>query len=352
MISAIHSSCCECLLRRFICVLYALVAAFGVDRAAVAQSPVEFFKGRIVNLLIGSGVGGDEDLWGRTIAKYIGSHIPGRPIIIPQNMTGAGGLVLLNRLYNVAPRDGSVIGMINRGIPFEPLLGGQGAQFDATKLTWIGSPNHDTTVCAARVDAPVRRMQDLFSLALKVGATGSGADTATYPEVLKAIVGMKFNVVRGYQGSHEIQLAIERNEVQGICLAFDSLRRGTLFQSRELNLLLEAGAVRDPRLIDVPFGIDSARSEEERKALELFFVRALLGRPLVAPPQLPADRAAILRKAFDETMRDPAFLADAEAEKLRVDGTSGERLSEIVVNAYRTPPSIVKRTMQAMGRSN
>jgi tripartite-type tricarboxylate transporter receptor subunit TctC len=342
-------------MRLFRAAAYTFCAALlllDVAGAAVAQTPAEFFKGRNVNLLIGFGVGGDDDLWGRVIAKHMGDHLPGYPTVVPQNVPGAGGLLVANRLYSVAPRDGTVIGMINRGIPFEPLLGGQGANFDVLKMNWIGSPNRDTTVCAARKDAAVQSMRDLFILELKIGATGSGADTATYPEFLSAVVGMKFKVVRGYQGSHEIQLAMERNEVQGICLAYDSLARGTLFRTNGLNVLLQAALDPDPRLDNVPSGIDFVHSDEERQALELFFARAAIGRPLVAPPQIPADRVAALRRAFDETLIDRAFLADAEAQKLRVDPTTGQKLQEIVAKAYRTPPAIVKRTMQAMGRTN
>jgi tripartite-type tricarboxylate transporter receptor subunit TctC len=320
--------------------------------AALAQTPAEFFKGKTVNLLIGFGVGGDDDLWGRTIAKHMADYIPGHPTIVPQNVTGAAGLLVANRLYNTSPKDGTVIGMINRGIPFEPLLGGQGTQFDALKLSWIGSPNHDTTVCAARKDAAVQTMRDLFSRKLEVGATGSGADTATYPEVLSAIVGMKFNIVRGYQGSHDIQLAMERNEVQGICLAYDALARGTLFRANQLNVLLQAALDPDPRLKGLPSGLDFAHLDEERQVLELFFARARIGRPLVAPPGIPADRFLVLRQAFDATLLDPAFRADAEAQKLNVNPMTGQQLAEIIAKAYGAPSAIVKRTMQAMGRAN
>jgi tripartite-type tricarboxylate transporter receptor subunit TctC len=333
---------------RALCTGLLLIAA---TNAAIGQTPAEFLKGRNVVLLIGFGVGGDDDLWGRLIARHMGRHIPGQPTVVPQNVAGGAGLLVANRLYNVAPRDGTVIGMINRGIPFEPLLGGQGAQFDALKLNWIGSPNRDTTVCAARKDAAVKTMQDLFGRELKVGATGSGADTAAYPELLSAVVGMKFKVVRGYQGSHEIQLAMERNEVQGVCLAYDSLARGTLFRANQLNILLEAALDPDPRLHDVPSGIDFAHSDKERETLELFFARAMLGRPFVAPPQVPVDRVLALQRAFDETLRDPAFLADAEAAKLRVDPSSGQRLLQIISKAYQASALIVERTMQAMGRA-
>src|SRR5947209_16888871 len=176
-----------------------------VTGSAIAQTPAEFFKGRAVNLLIGLGVGGDDDLWGRVIAKHMGNHIPGHPTVVPQNVAGAAGLLVVNRLYNTAARDGTVIGMINRGIPFEPLLGGQGTQFDALRINYLGSPGRDTTVCAARKDAGVQSLKDLYVRELPVGGTGSGADTAIYPEFLSALLGLKFKLVKGYQGSYEVQ---------------------------------------------------------------------------------------------------------------------------------------------------
>ena len=195
-------------------------------------------------------------------------------------------------------------------------------------------------------------MRDLFSEELQVGATGSGADTATYPGFLSAIVGMKFKVVRGYQGSHEIQLAMERNEVQGICVAYDSLARGTLFNTNQLNLLLQAALDPDPRLKGVPSGLDLAHSDDERQALELFFTRARIGRPFVVAPEVPANRVLALRQAFDATLQDPAFLADAQTQKLDVIPMTGQQIAEIIAKAYGTPSAIVKRTMQAMGRAN
>jgi tripartite-type tricarboxylate transporter receptor subunit TctC len=340
------------LLHRVAGAVVAVFSLLDVAGGAFAQTPTEFFKGKTVSLLIGFGVGGDDDLWGRVVAKHLGNHIPGRPTVVPQNVTGAAGLLVANRLNNTSPKDGTVIGMINRGIPFEPLLGGQGTQFDALKMHWIGSPNRDTTVCAARKDAAVQTMRDLFNRELEVGATGSGADTAAYPDFLSAIVGMKFKVVRGYQGSHEIQLAMERNEVQGICVAYDSLARGTLFNTNQLNILLQAALDPDPRLKGVPSGLDLAHSDEARQALELFFARARIGRPFVVAPEVPADRVLALRQAFDATLQDPAFLADAQTQKLNVIPMTGQQISEVIAKAYGTPSAIVKRTMQAMGRAN
>ena len=326
----------------------ALIANAG---AASAQSPAEFYKGKTISLLIGFGVGGEDDLWARTISRHIGNHIPGNPTMVPQNAPGSGGLLVANRIYNTAPKDGTVIGLINRGIPFEPLLGGQGDQFDALKFNYIGSPGRDTTVCAARKDAEVKTMADLYSKELAVGGTGSGADTAIYPQFLASLLGMKFKLVKGYKGSHDIQLAMERNEVQGICLAYDSLARGTLARSGEINILLQAALSPDPRIKDAPMVLDTARSPDERKALELFFARAAIGRPFVAPPDMPAERVAVLREAFDATLRDAGFLDDASKQKLNVVPITGQEMNDIIVRAYGTPPEIVKRTRQALGRN-
>ena len=323
-----------------------------VSSAALAQTTAEFYKGKQISLLVGFGPGGEDDLWARLVSRHLTTHIPGNPNVVPQHVPGSGGLLVVNRLYNTAARDGTVIGMINRGIPFEPLLGGQGAQFDALKINYIGSPGRDTTVCAARKDSAVQSLQDLYTRELTVGSTGSGADTAIYPEFLSALLGMKFKLVKGYQGSHEIQLAMERGEVQGICLAYDSLSRGNLARTGRINVLLQAALEPDPRIRDVPMVRDAVRTVDERKSLELFFARAAMGRPFVAPPDLPADRLAVLRQAFEATLRDPAFLEDARKQNLNVVPVSGRAMFDLVANAYRTPPDIVKRTMRALGRAD
>jgi tripartite-type tricarboxylate transporter receptor subunit TctC len=336
------------LVRNAVSAAFALLAL--ADMAA-PQSVAEFYKGKTIQLLIGFGVGGEDDLWARSISRHIGNHIPGKPMMIPENVPGSGGLLVANRTYNTVPKDGTVIGLMNRGIPFEPLLGGTGTQFDALKFTYLGSPGRDTTVCAARKDAEVRNLQDLYRKELTVGSTGSGADTAIYPQFLAALLGMKFKVVKGYQGSHEIQLAMERNEVQGICLAYDSLARGTLFRQNEINVLLQAALEPDPRLEGVPYGLEFAHSQTERQALELFFARASIGRPFVAPPSVPPERVAALRTAFDETLRDPAFLEDAKNQQLRVVPITGQQTLEIIQKSYQTPAEVLKLTMKALGRN-
>lgn len=321
-----------------------------VTAPAQAQSSEQFYKDKTINLLIGFGVGGGNDSWSRAVARHIGKHLPGKPNVVPQNVPGAGGLKLANQLYNVSPKDGTVFGLINRGIPFEPLLGGRGTQFDAQKFNWIGSPDRDVTVCAARKDAPVTKMADLFSKELVMGATGSGADSAIYPEFLAELVGMKFKVVKGYKGSNDIMLAMERKEVQGVCLANDSIDRSTLARQGQINKLFQAALVADPGLKDVPVARDIARSDTERQALELFFARVKVGRPFVAPPGVPADRVAALRNAFDATVKDPEFIADAKKQRLIVEPISGREIAEVIAAAYRTPPDVVKKAAEAVGR--
>ena len=330
-----------------------LVAFLCVAPIAAGADPVaDFYNNRTVSLIVGFGVGGDDDLWGRLVGKHIGRHIPGHPTVTVQNLPGAAGLVLMNRLANASPRDGSVIGMVNRGIPFEPLLGGAGTQFDPLAMTYIGSPNRDTTVCAARRDAAVKTMADLFTTELKVGATGSGADTAIYPQFLAALLGMKFNVVKGYSGSRDVTLAIERNEVQGICLAYDSLNRSPFVRDVGVNILLQVAEAPDPRFPQVPLGIETAQQPRDRAALHLFLARTRVGRPVVAPPALPAERAAALRTAFDRMLRDPDFLQDAERQHMRVVPESGQEIADVLASAFRTPPDVVRRTIEALGRKS
>jgi tripartite-type tricarboxylate transporter receptor subunit TctC len=316
---------------------------------AAAQDSAALFKGKTVNILIGFGAGGEDDAWAHLIAQYLGRHLPGNPTIVPQNMPGAGSLRVANTIYNVSPKDGTAIGMINRGVPFEPLLGGKGLQFDALKMNYIGSPGIDTTVCAARKDAAVQTMQDLFSKELVVGATGSGADTATYPEFLSRLLGMKFKIVTGYPGSRDIGVAMERNEVQAICLAYDSLMRQTLARDGKVNILFQAAQQPDPRLKDVPLGTALAHSDSDRQALTLFFARVQMGRPFIAPPGLPADVLHALRKGFADTLSDPGFVDAAAKQSLRIKLTSGEEMARFLADIYKTPPDIVKRTAQALG---
>lgn len=332
----------------------AAAAAFTLTAAvapALAQtSPPPFYAGKTITLLIGFGSGGGNDIWARMLSRHMSRHIPGNPNIVPQNLPGAGGLLVANQLYNVSPKDGTVIALINRGIPMEPLLGGSGTQFDPLKFNWLGSPDRDTAICTSRKDSGVTTMKDLFQKELVMGATGSGADSAVYPEFMGLLLGMKFKVVKGYKGSNEVRLAMERGEVQGICGSNDSVMNSDIGRSGKLAVLFQARLEPDPRLKDVPLGSAGARTAEERQILELFFMRATLGRPFVAPPGLPADRVAVLRKAFADTMADKAFVDEAAKQKFTVEPMTGEELATQIERAFKMPADIVKKTTDVLGR--
>jgi tripartite-type tricarboxylate transporter receptor subunit TctC len=329
----------------------AVLALCGAIQPSTAQSVADFYKGKQISVFIGFGPGGANDAWARSLARHMGKHIPGNPTLVPQNMPGAGTLKLANHLYNVAPKDGSVFGLINRGIPLEPLLGGDTAQFDPLKMNWLGSPDKDTTVCAARKDAAVQTMQDLFTKELVVGATGSGADTAIYPEFLAEFLGMKFKTIKGYPGSNEIVLAMERGEVQGICVAYESLARQRLAREGQINILFQAALEKDPGIPgDIPLALELAKSEDERKALELFLSRVALGRPFVAPPDVPPERVQALRSAFMATMKDAEFVEETKKQRLTVDPIPGEKLAQVIADIYKTPKDVVKRVAETLGR--
>ena len=327
-----------------------LVLGFAVAcTPAAAQTGDEFPKGKQLTIMIGYGVGGSDDLWARLIARHIAEYIPGHPTVVPANVPGAGSLLLANQINNTQPKDGTVIGLINRGIPFEPLLGGVNIHFDPLKLNFVGSPDRDTAVCAANKNAPVQTVEDLYEKELIVGATGSGADTEVYPSFLKNLLGMKFKIVAGYTGSREILLALERGEVQGICVSYDTLARENIFKNGTLRLLFQAALKPDPRLTDVPFAVDLAKTEKEHQALDLFLARTSLGRPFIAPPGVPDNRMKMLRSAFAQTIANPSLMQEAEASGLHPLYISPDDLQSIVAQAYKAPPEIIALTKKAMG---
>ena len=328
----------------------AVLAIAGSCVPGRAQTGDDFYKGKQLSVMIGYGVGGSDDLWARLIARHIGDYIPGHPTVIAVNTPGAGSLLLANQITNTQPKDGTVIGLINRGLPFEPLLGGISVRFDPLKLSFVGSPDRDTAVCAANKNAPVKTVQDLSSQELIVGATGSGADTEVYPSFLKNLLGMKFKIISGYPGSREINLAIERGEVQGICVSYDTIARENIFKNGTVHLLFQAALKPDPRLGGVPFAADLAKGDQERQALSLFLARTNVGRPFIAPPGVPADRLKILRTAFEQTLKDPGLVQEAEAAGLHPAYISPEALQAFVGDAYKMAPAVVALTKKALGR--
>jgi tripartite-type tricarboxylate transporter receptor subunit TctC len=335
---------------RFCALALAAIGLAGSGGPGFTQAADEFYKGKQLSVMIGYGAGGSDDLWARIISRHIGEYIPGHPTIVPVNAPGAGSLLLANQITNTQPKDGTVIGLINRGIPFEPLLGGASIRFDPLKLSFVGSPDRDTAVCAANKNATVKTAQDLYTQELIVGATGSGADTEVYPSFLKNLLGMKFKIIAGYPGSHDINLAIERGEVQGICVSYDTIARENIFKDGTVHVLFQAAVKPDPRLAGIPFAADLAKTEQEHQALDLFLARTNVGRPFIAPPGVPADRLAILRSAFAQVMKDPGLVQEAEVSGLHPLYIAPDELQKYVADAYKMSPEIVALTKKAMGR--
>ena len=325
-----------------------LAATLTLCTAARAQQSVaDFYRGKSVDLYIGYSAGGGYDVYARLVARYLGKHIPGNPTVVPRNMDGAGSLRLANWLYNIAPKDGTAIGAVSRGAAFDPLFGSPGAQFDATKLNWLGSANNEVSICTVWSTTGVTSVHDLLTRDLMMGGSGGAADTDQFVYVINGVLGSKMKVIAGYPGGNEINLAMERGEVQGRCGWSWSSVKTTFPQwlrDRKINVLVQLSLAKHQDLPDVPLIMDLARNDTERRIFSLVFARNVMGRPFVAPQNVPPERVEALRKAFIETMKDPDLVAEADKTNLEVNPVVGEEIQKIVLDAYQTPPEIVKKT--------
>jgi tripartite-type tricarboxylate transporter receptor subunit TctC len=324
----------------------AAAAWIALAASAHAQSPAEFYKGKNVELYIGYSVGGGYDVYARMVARYMGRHIPGNPNVVPKNMEGAGSLRVTNWLYNVAPKDGSVFATIGRGTAFNPLLGLPGSQFEGPKFTWIGSANDEVSICAAWHTTGVTKFEDLQSKEIPVGGTGVSDDTVQFPKVLNAVLGTKMKIVSGYPGGNDAVLAMERGEVHGRCgWSWSSVKatHKSWIDEKKVNVLIQLALEKHPDLPNVPLVTDLAKTDEQRQILKLIFARQVMGRPFLAPPGIPQDRADALRKAFMDTMKDKEFLAEAEKAGLEITPVPGEQIQKLVSEVYKTPPEIAKK---------
>jgi tripartite-type tricarboxylate transporter receptor subunit TctC len=310
----------------------------------LAQSP-EAETGD-VKLYIGYSAGGGYDVYARQLSKHMGQHLPGHPALVPVNMPGAGSLVLANWLYNVAPRDGSVFGAIARGIAFDPLLGATNVKFKATDFNWIGSMNDEVSVCVAWHASGVTSLSQVMKKPLVVGGTGSAADTDQFPKVLNGTIGTQFKVVTGYPGGNEINLAMERGEVQGRCgWSWSSVlaTHRNWVTEKKINILVQLATHKHPDLPDVPLIGDYAKTPEQQQIFKLIFARQPMGRPFVAPPDLPSDRVKTLRTAFIDTLADKNFIDDARRANLEINPVSGDDVQKLVREVYQTPSSVAKK---------
>ena len=322
-----------------------LIAALLSAGATPAAAQADALAGKSVQMIIGFGPGGGYDLWGRTLGRHIGKHLPGHPNVVPQNMPGAGSYTAASYIFNIAPKDGSVLGIIARDAALGPLTGASGARFDPTRLSWIGTPTKETNVCIVFHTAPVKSVQDLYEKQLILGDTGPGTGTRSYPKVLNDVLGMKFKLVGGFPSSAEVFLAMERGEVDGICESLDSIknRRPDWIPTRKIAILFQGGAEPNPELQGVPFVLDLARTDEQKKTIEFLYAGQGIGRPFVAPPDLPAERLKMLRDAFNATMKDADFIAETKKSKLELEPEDGEHLAALIAKIYATPKPIVDK---------
>jgi tripartite-type tricarboxylate transporter receptor subunit TctC len=320
----------------------ALVVA-GVIALSVSLTraqPTEFYNGRTLTLIVSFNSGGGADAYARLMARHLGRHIPGTPAVIVKNMPGAGGLIAANYLALVAPKDGSELVMFPGNIASLPLTRPAQVKYDVNAFHWIGSPATEIMLCVTSPKAPIKQFSDVFDREMVTGTAG----TATHdtPAVLNGVLGTKLKLVSGYKGSAGLRLAAERNEIEGFCgVGYDALK--PVIADGRLNVLVQLTSQRIAELPNIPTVFEFARNEEQRQILQLTFIWGDIARPIAAPPGTPDDRVAILRRAFEETVRDPAFLADAKKSSLGIDPVSGERIAVIIRDVYRTPRAIIDK---------
>ena len=325
----------------------AFCAAFA--STAMAQEPVSDFAGKTISLYIGNSVGGGYDLYARAVARHMTKHLQGAPTIIPKNMEGGGSMRAANFMAELAPRDGTAIATIGRGTIFAPLMGQPGATFDATALSWIGSANDEVSACAAWHTSGVSSFDDLKKKELIIATTVATDDATQLPKLLNGLFGTRFKAVLGYPGGTQMNKAMESGEAQGRCgLSWGSFKatHPQWIEKKLVTPLFQVGLAKHPDLPDVPLLSDLATNEEQRQMIATFVARQVMGRPFFAPQQVPASTVVALREAFDATMRDPEYRAEAEKMRLEVNPVSGARVQDMVAEIYRTPRTVIQKMMK------
>jgi tripartite-type tricarboxylate transporter receptor subunit TctC len=332
--------------------LPALVASAIATSSVGAENPVaSFYRNKNIDVYIGFSVGGVYDINARLLSRYMGRYIPGNPNLIPRQMTGAGSLTLANWLYQAAAKDGSAIGTFARGIAFNPLIGQPAGAIEATKFNWLGSTNDEVSICAARRESGVTRFEQMFERELVVGSTGGSGDDDQLPRILNGVLGPRFRIVRGFPGGNEIKLAMLRGEVSGRCgWSWSSVKATEAEWLREgsISILVQLSLRRHPNLPDTPLITDYAKTDQGRQILKVVLARQVMAWPFAAPPGTPVERVAALRQAFDETLRDREYLAEAERLNLEITPVPGDRIQSLIADVYRTTSTEIRAKIGAM----
>lgn len=321
---------------------------FVASSGASAQDGAGFFRGKTMTIVAGSAAGGGVDVYARLLGRHFHKHIPGTPTVVVQNMPGAGSLAAARHVYSAAPKDGTAMGVVLSTALFDPLMSGQDlSAYDPRKFIFLGNANADTSVCITRKDAPVQSYADLFDKELVVGGTGPGSALVDYPEMERHILGVKLKLIAGYKGSAEVSLAIQRNEVQGVCgLLWSSAKQQypdamkpdgpykVLVQqdTKSLPLLQQAG---------VPLSYSFAKTDQQRQAMDVFLQQGSISRPFFLPPGVAPDRVAILRKAFEDVLKDPELQAEATKSGLDTLAQGGDEVQKLIERLYAASPDVI-----------
>ncbi|MCC6887963.1 MAG: hypothetical protein IT536_05445 [Hyphomicrobiales bacterium] len=322
-----------------------------VPSAAMPQSVEEFYRGRQINLIIGGGAGGGYDVYYRTLARHMGRHIPGNPTFIAKNQPAAGGLAAASAIYTTAERDGGTIGAFANNVTMDPLFGAIGARYDPLKLNWIGSIGKLQNVCATWHESPIKTIQQAQQREVIVGAAGATSNTALMPRVLNALLDTQFRAIPGYDPGAGLTLSIERREVEGICgLSWSTMKasRPHWIANKLLNVIVQLGLEKLSDLPDVPAALDIVKDPHKKRVLTLILMRQETGRPLAAPPGVPGERLGALRRAFEATMKDPAFVAEAEKLQLEIEPLTGVEIHTLLSTAFATPKPVVAEAAELL----
>lgn len=326
------------------------LAAFA---GAAAAQENEFCKGKTIRLITSTGVGGAYDVLARMFARHMPRHIPGHPTMIVENMPGGGNVLATNYMYSIAPKDGTAIATVHSAIPLQQVIAPVGVRFDADKFGWLGSTGSQNEVILVWHTAGVTSIAQATQQQVLVGGTGVGAGMVLLPTVINNLLGTRFKIVIGYRTSEDVNLGIERGEVQARAFSIGSItsQHPDWITARKVYFLAQSGAKRDKHLPEVPLLTELAKTDEQRQIFKLIASAPALGQPYLAPPGVPADRLAILRAAFAATMRDPAFLADAAKIRFDIDPLSADEIAGIVHETVHAPAGIVAKARLAMGLS-
>jgi tripartite-type tricarboxylate transporter receptor subunit TctC len=324
------------------------LATIALIASALAGSPADAQQ---VTMVVGYSPGATYDIYTRTFARYLGKHLPGKPNVIVQNMAGAGSLRSANFIYNQAPKDGTTIGMFARGLAMQPLLDMTGIQYEAHKFKWIGSISSDVSLVLSWHTRPFKTIDDLRQREMVVAGTGSGADSVIFPYILNGVLGTKMKIVTGYPGAADFLLAVERQEADGTAgVSWSGLNaaRPEWIAKKQINVIVQLGLKKHPGMDPAPLVMEFAKNDIDRGVLEMIFARQDMAYPIVAPPETPPERVAVLREAFQAVMQDPEFLADAKKQHLETASMRGEEIEKLIARIFASPPDVIARAQKAI----